>query len=495
MTTVIIFVLIAAVLIGLAFLIREILKLRRIVPPSEIHVVRQGDNTFLYGAVSNRIGSGNIINGNTYYDWPSWLPVIGVNVKIMPLAVFDIKLDDYRCNDNGKLPLSVDVQAFFRISDYQLAAASIRSSEDLKKQLRGVLEGTARHLFGKNDIETIMISYSGYGKGFTELIDNELSGWGIRTAKSIEIMDVHDAPGETVIKNIMQRKKSEVEKASRMAVAKNNEEAKKAEIDAMKAIELAEQEKLEIIGRRTAEATAAVNVEKEKAAQKTHDAAKVTKEKLMAVSEVEATRKAEIEKRAKTIAAEAERDKMSIESAGELAAKKNEAMGIKVKGQAEADAEKSYQMASVEAQTALAKEIGSNDGYQRYLVQTHQINAAKSVGLKQAENLGNADIRIIAGAGDISTGVGKAAGVFSPNGGFGMAGMLEAMGATDEGKALLESVNSFLNRSSKGAAPSTLADMFEKLNATDEGKKLLESVSSYLSNFSKGDAVTPPAGN
>lgn len=477
------------ILVLLAFLTKKILDLRRVVPPSEVHVVRQSNKTLLYGALDNQLGSRDASSGNTYYEWPTWLPVIGVKVTILPLAVFDVKLDDYRCNDNGKLPFSVDVQAFCRITNYRLAAASIANPHNLIKQIQGVLEGVTRPLFGKHDLETIMVSYTGYGEELTSLVNQALIGWGLSTTKNIEIMDIRDVDGEQVIKNIMQRKKSEVEKASRIAVAQNNQAAREAEIEAGKAIDMAEQERLETVGKRTAEVTATVDVEKEKAAQKKHDAAKITKEKLFAVTEVERTRQVEIEKKATILAAEAEKAKMSIESEGQLIQQKNQAEGIKVKGHAEAEAERCYQMASVDAQTALAKEIGENDGYQDYLVKTHQIAAAKSVGLKQAENLGNADIRIIAGAGDVSTGVGKAAGVFSPQGGFGFAGMLEALGGSEQGKTFLDSINAFLNKNSKNAKGISTTEIFEALNKSDEGRALLDSIGEYLNKINPGSTA------
>ena len=113
------------------------------------------------------------------------------------------------------------------------------------------------------------------------------------------------------------------------------------------------------------------------------------------------------------------------------------AEGIKLEGDAKANAEKQMQLASVEAQLKLASEIGNNDGYQHYLIQVRQIEANEKVGLAQADIKG-ADIKIIAGAGDVTGGISSAAGALSPKGGFNLAGMLASLAATDEGKALLE---------------------------------------------------------
>ncbi|MBE6458363.1 MAG: hypothetical protein E7010_00960 [Alphaproteobacteria bacterium] len=85
----------------------------------------------------------------------------------------------------------------------------------------------------------------------------------------------------------------------------------------------------------------------------------------------------------------------------------------------------------------LAKEIGENTGYQSYLVQIRQVEANEKVGLAQAENIKGADIRIIAGAGDVTGGINNAMGALSPKGGFNIAGALEAFAATEAGQSLL----------------------------------------------------------
>jgi len=49
-----------------------ILSLRRIVPTNVVHIVQRGKNTVSYG-----VGKGT----NVYYDFPKWLPKIGVAVR------------------------------------------------------------------------------------------------------------------------------------------------------------------------------------------------------------------------------------------------------------------------------------------------------------------------------------------------------------------------------------------------------------------------------
>jgi flotillin len=109
---------------------------------------------------------------------------------------------------------------------------------------------------------------------------------------------------------------------------------------------------------------------------------------------------------------------------------------------ANADAEKAMLLAPVETQITLAKEIGSNDGYQKYLVTIEQVRVSKDVGIELAKALQGADLKVIANAGDIQSGVTKIGDMFTPAGGTNLTGMLAALAQTDEGKRLLDKVTS-----------------------------------------------------
>ena len=129
-----------------------------------------------------------------------------------------------------------------QISDYEVAASRISRTDELKRQLLSIVQGAVRSILAKDFLNEIMGERSKYGQQFTDEVKEELKSWGVETVKNIELMDVRDAKGEQVISNIMKKKKSEIEKESRVAVAKNNQEAKEAEIEAQRQIDLKEQE-------------------------------------------------------------------------------------------------------------------------------------------------------------------------------------------------------------------------------------------------------------
>jgi flotillin len=153
----------------------------------------------------------------------------------------------------------------------------------------------------------------------------------------------------------------------------------------------------------------------------------------------------ETEARKNAVQKTADAEKYRIEQVAEatLVQQQNEAKGKQAVGLAEAEAEQAKQLAGVTAQTTLAREVGENKEYQQYLIAVEQIKAARDIGIEQAQNIGHADIKIIANSGDVQSGVEKIADVFSSKGGSALNGLFESLKQTPEGEGL---VNSLLKR-------------------------------------------------
>lgn len=436
---------IAVVIVAVLLLcLRWMFSLRRVVAPNAVHIVRQGRKTLVYGNTNEGETS-----GNSYYRWPEWVPGIGVDVSVLPLSVFDIDIQGYDAYDKDRLPFVVDIKAFFRISNYKIAAERVSTFDELRQQLLDICRGAARTILAKEDLEAIMSERSKYGASFTAEVAEQLTSWGVEPVKNIELMDIRDAKGEEVIANIMKKKKSAIEKESRVTVAQNEREAKEAEIKAQQEIDLKQKAADEVVGMRDAEVKKKVGIADQQSSQAVQEETKKTKQKEMEVLEVENVRRAEIDKQTTVVNAEANQRKTEIDA--EAAKRKTEldaeaqlvlatknAEGIKAEGEARAEAEKQMQMASVTAQTTLAKEVGENEGYQKYLIEIRRVEATEKVGLEQAKNISGSNIKIIAGAGSVSEGVTSALDVLTPKGGLSLASMLESFGATEAGQQLLE---------------------------------------------------------
>lgn len=451
------------VVVAVLFLLflRWVFTLREVVQPNEVHIVRQGKKTVEYGA--------NTGAGNSYYRWPEWVPVWGVTVATLPLSVFDVDIKGYDAYDKDRLPFVVDVKAFFRINNYKVAAERVQNFVELRNQLLDICRGAARTILAKEDLESIMGERSKYGQIFTDEVKGQLEAWGVEPVKSIELMDIRDADGERVIANIMKKKKSAIEKESRVTVARNEQEAREAEILAKQEVDLKQAAADQTVGMRQAEVDREVGIAQQKSDQAVQDEKKTTKEKEMSVLQVEVVRKAEIEKDQTLVNAEAARQKAEIDKKttivdAEAARQKVEleaqagkvktelqaeadltkatknAEGIAAEGRAKAEAEEKMQLASVTAQTTLAAKVGENKPYQEYLIAIRQVEANEKVGVAQAENISGSNIRIISGADGIQGGLNKALDLFSPKGGASLSVALEAFAGTEAGQAFLSAI-------------------------------------------------------
>ena len=227
--------LVGAGIVAVLFL-AYLLSLRRIVPTNEVHIVQRDKVTVSYG----KDAEDGV--GNTYYQIPTWVPKFGIVVSKLPTTIIDIDIQGYDAYDKDRLPFLVDIKAFFRVSNFNLAASRVYSIPELTKQLEAIVKGAARSILAKEDLEVIMGERNKYGEMFTNLVTSQLREWGVESVKNIELMDIRDAHDSVVIANIMKKKKSAIEMESRKMVAENLQKAQEAEIVAKQEIQLRQQE-------------------------------------------------------------------------------------------------------------------------------------------------------------------------------------------------------------------------------------------------------------
>ena len=458
----------ACIVVGI--IIVTILALRRIVPTNQVHIVQRNNKTVSYGK--------DTANGNVYYEIPSWVPKFGVVVSKLPATIIDISLNHYEAYDKDRLPFVVDVKAFFRITDFAIAASRIPTLEELYDQLTSIVQGAVRSILAKEYLEDIMSKRSEYGELFSKEVEPQLKEWGVMSVKNIELMDIKDAGGEEVISNIMMKKKSAIEMERRVEVAKNTKTAQESEILAKQEIELKKQDADRQVGLRAAAVQQEVGIAQEKQRQEVQAQAKITAEKEMEVKEVNEVRSAEIAKRAamvkaeqekevtiiqvntaevaantekkikvvhaeaekaqQILKAEAEKEQVELKADADLKAATNQAKGIKLKGESEASAKELMEKAQVAGQIELFDKVNKDEQYQQFIIEQRKVEAMERVGIEQAKNLENADIKIFANGNSVQDGVQKAAGLLSSNTGFNIGEMLEALANTPMGKELLD---------------------------------------------------------
>jgi flotillin len=453
------------------FILIYVLSLRRIVPTNVVHIVQRGNQTVSYG--TNK-------ESNVYYEWPGWLPKLGVTVRVLPVSNFDIDLKRYEAYDKDRVPFVVDVKAFFHISNTNTAAEKVESFEELKGQLENVVQGAVRSILAKSKLEEIMEERSIFGKQFTEAVNTDLQNWGVEAIKSIELMDVRDTDGSHAIQQIMAKRMSAIDMESRIEVAKNQKLAKQAELEARKEVDVTTAETERIAGEAQAQSLQAIGIAKAESMKKTGiaeqesvseiaRAERATAEQQMEVVKVNQIKQAEIdrereiitaeqEKQKTEIRAEAEKYKIETEAAAVLEAKKKEAEAaktigtaeaevIKAKGISEAESKKAMELAGVTAQTTLAKEIGENKPYQDYLIRVKEVEVSQIVGVAQYESLATAlstaELKLLVNSGDVHSGIGKLSDLFTSKGASQLNGLLEGLKQTEEGKNLLSMLETF----------------------------------------------------
>lgn len=442
-----------------------VLSLRRIVPTNVVHIVQQSTNTVSYG-----VGKGS----NVYYEWPKWLPKLGVEVRELPVSNFGIDLPKYSAYDKDRVPFEVDVKAFFHIADTNKAAEKVASYQDLLLQLTNVVQGAVRSILAQSKLEQIMEERAMFGQQFTDAVRDDLKSWGVEPIKSIELMDVRDAQGSHVIQQIMAKRISAIDMESRVEVAKNNKGAEQAELEARKEVALTAAQTERIAGEAQAQSQQAIGIAKAESKKNTGiaeqtsvseiaKAEKLTAEQQMEVVQVNQIRQAEIDKdnaiiiseqqkRQVEISAEADKFKVETEAEARLNAKKKEAEAVKTVGLAEADviqaqglsaaeAKKQMELANVTAQTTLAKEIGENESYQGYLVKIREIEINGEVNKVQytslASALGEADLKVLVNSGDVHSGLMKFSDILSSKGATAVNGLIEGLKQTPEGAKIM----------------------------------------------------------
>jgi flotillin len=458
-----------------------VLSLRRIVPTNVVHIVQRGEKTVSYG-----IGKGT----NVYYEFPSWIPKLGVVVRVLPVSNFDIDLFKYSAYDKDRVPFVVDVKAFFHISDTNKAAEKVESFEEMKQQLVNVVQGAVRSILAKSKLEEIMEERSIFGDKFTENVKADLQNWGVEPIKNIELMDVRDADGSNVIHQIMAKRISAIDMESRSEVAKNRQAAEQAELEAEQSInvtraetdriaEEASAKSMQAIGIAKAEAKMKAGIADQEAVTEIAKAERNTAEQKMEVVKVNAIRQAEIDKdsaiinqekikRQTEIEAEATKFQIETEAAAKLNARTKEAEAIKIvgqseaevikaKGMSEAESKKQMELANVTAQTTLAEKIGENESYQSYLIKIREIEVTGEVNKVQYTSLSTAlngaDLKLLVNSGDVHSGLNRFSDILSSKGGAATNGLIEGLKQTPAGAGLVTLLEN-LNKQNQPEQPS-----------------------------------------
>jgi flotillin len=378
------------------FIVHWALTLRQIVELKYADVVVKKAGTKIYSAdvdISGREATA------IYYNFPSWIPVIGCIVKRMPLEIMQITVKDYETFAKANARFIVGVSVYCRINDVRAAAQKFpgTSIEDFKKGMTAIIISAVRKTTANYAIEDIISKRKEIQDEIHGEIKEDFLKWGVELT-NVAIENIADADGTTVIHDISAKKEAEINSLSRQEIAIKS---KQAEIVEAENRELAEKRKIqadEQIAIRAQEKDKTVATIKQEAITKVLDVErneKVTRANIEADAKVKT---AEGVKQAAIINAEGTRQANILTSEGEKAALTlkgdGQASQTTAIGTAEAAVIRAKKLAEAEG---LAKIAAAQKLQQEGAEKIRIIEKDEKIGLELAKALGAADIKFYGG--------------------------------------------------------------------------------------------------
>lgn len=328
---------VTALFLAMCFFGRQIIGgavgLFKIVPPNEAHIRVMGNKKEIFSHREK--------NHRSSY----WVIPFITKLNRLPLNNLTVPVNDIKLNDKNMAKFNTDIVCFINIQNLELASERLFLSNEerhmgfdfvkLGEDLKAIIESIARTTVTKHTILDIYMNRILLINAITEEVKLVFPKWGIELV-NLELKHIKDTADSTIISDIERKVASEIKRdadikiaettrESDIAKALNNEQAKKRQIEAERAIGLAQQEKNMAVA--TAEAKANEVF-------------------------VDAKRKLEVGQ------AEIERQKIVQQSEAEKTRQINVATGraeqVKLEGEAAANVVKITKLADAEGTSALA---------------------------------------------------------------------------------------------------------------------------------------------
>lgn len=371
-------------------MIGGIIGLYRVVPVDESHVRVMFDKKDVF---MSREG----------YNPSYW--VVPTVTKIIKLPLTNIRIDvpDIKLNDKNMAKFMCDIICFVNISNPLLAAERTgitftqtryegkqMNIDSLNNDFRAIMESIGRTVATKQTILDIYMNRDQLDSAVTSEVNKVFPSWGLSLV-DLEIKDLKDIPGSTIIIDIEKKQAAEIQAEARIKIAQENKRAAIAEADATRESEVKKAENEEIWKKR--------NIEKEqKIAIAAQEKLKMESQKTQEANEtyVEAQRikevgLANISKEVTIKNAEAIKSKTITEAEGV-------SNQIEITGRAEAEIIKLKKIADAEGTEKLAL---AQQKFNDAAMKIELIKANKDVKLAEAkayeEGLKVAKINIVSG--------------------------------------------------------------------------------------------------
>ena len=247
-----------------AFLCRHILGgafgLYKIVPVNEAHIRILQNSKMIF---SSR-------HGKSAY----WVIPFITKLHKLPLCNLAIPVNDIKLNDKNMAKFVSDIMCFININNIDLAVERLILTDTekelgfdfvkLSEDLRAIMESVGRTVTTKQTILDIYMNRQLLDQAITKEVEVVFPKWGIELV-DLELKDIKDAPGSTIIADIERKVASEIRRDAEIRVATTTKEAelikaeaeeiyRKRQIEKDKQIGMAEQFKNQEISVKETEA-------------------------------------------------------------------------------------------------------------------------------------------------------------------------------------------------------------------------------------------------
>lgn len=363
----------------------------KVVLPSEAHLVTTPQGRFVASSDENLSLDGSPIR-RAYFAIPSWVPFYGRQVRIMDVTIKEIQVEQETFERN-QARFMVSSSTKYRMKDIKTAAETFIDEKNLEEQLEGVIEASVRAATSKFDVVDARANKQAMEEEVRSQMLSNFKAWGLELV-NFQLVNFNDTPESAIISNISKRREAEIESDTRQNVANRIQIARVKEAEADQIARQREIQKDQVVAEQEQIKNQAVSVKQQEAQNAAYEVirvqtiqqANIDKEKAIVLAEQNRATE-EINKARKQLEGEGDRLKQEEQAKG-LAAP------IRENGLANAEAKDRLQAAlnkfTPTAIQALTAEL--------------QVDANKQVGLKTAEALSQADVKVFAGGGESKAG-------------------------------------------------------------------------------------------
>lgn len=397
-----------------------VLALRRIVPPKFADVVTTSAGAKVYSV--DPVVTKSAEPRTVYYEFPGWLPKIGVMVRRMPLTIIEIPIKHYKTFSKGNARFVADVSIYCKIYDVLEAAKRFPGSslEDFIEGIKEIVVSAIRITTANFTVEEVIAHRDKLAEKIEVEIKDDFEKWGVQLT-NVAIIDIKDPEkGSTVVHDISAKKEAEINSISRREIAQKMREADIVEAENREKAETRKLEADQKIGERDMLREQKIAFEEQKAKKQQMEVIRTQNVEQAKINAESKKEEAEGTKLATIRVAEGAKQKFELEGKGE-------AVAIQAKGTSEAEVIKQKGLSEA---VALDKLADAQKKQQAFAKTIRTIEKDERIGLEVAKALQSADMKFISAESPKGF-----MDIFSPSGGLsagaGLGTLITGLKATD----------------------------------------------------------------